>query len=85
MDISDSSSSSSEDNDMTREDGWEDIEPDDEPISFTSLFDEQVFSNILHMLHHCKEKYQFDIWDVKRKFGRSIWPRGVPQSQKIEY
>ena len=57
---------------------WQDIEPDEEKISVTSLFDEAVFPDIRSMLQYCKEKYGFDLEMVKGQLGvygfcPSIW------------
>lgn len=58
---SDSDSSMTDSLDNRNDEGWEDVEPDEEALTIVSLFDEKTFPNIIDMLQHCKDKYSFDI------------------------
>jgi hypothetical protein len=69
MAVSDSDSSVSDPLDNRNDDGWEDVEPDDEPLTVVSLFDEKTFPNVVDMLHYCKDKYSFDMWAVRKELG----------------
>ena len=51
------------------EEGWEDLEPDVENVSFKSLLDDGVFSDVQSMLDHCKVKYAFDLVKIQRDLG----------------
>ena len=55
--------------DLEEDDQWKDIEPDDEPFSVTSLFDEAQFPDVHSMLQYCKEKYVFDLVQIGKHFG----------------
>lgn len=62
-----SDSSSSEDLDDPAVDGWEDLEDDTVTDVFVSLFDAEKFDNISDMFKYCKDKYNFDIWQLQRQ------------------
>jgi protein arginine N-methyltransferase 3 len=67
-----SSSGSSEASDvldLKDDEGWEDAEPDVESETFISLLDDEVFPDIMSMLNHCKDKYNFDFLDVKQRLA----------------
>ena len=66
MASSDNDSSVSDPLDNRNDEGWEDVEPDDELLTVVSLFDEKTFPNVIDMLHYCKDNYNFDIWAVRR-------------------
>ncbi|EXJ86827.1 protein arginine N-methyltransferase 3 [Capronia epimyces CBS 606.96] len=68
--VSDSSSSSSISDplDTRDDDGWEDLEPDEESISVLSLFDKQIFPDAKSMLSYCREHHGFDIWKLRQDF-----------------
>ena len=40
---------------------WEDVEPDEESVRITSLFDDTVFPTVLDMLEHDKLTHGFDL------------------------
>lgn len=62
--ISDSESSDSREDD----EGWDDVEQDEEETQqVISLLDDKVFPDVLPMLAHCKEKYNFDFLAVRQK------------------
>ena len=66
MATSDSDSSMTDPLDNRNDEGWEDVEPDDEPLTVVSLFDEKTFPNVIDMLHYCKDKYNFDVWAIRK-------------------
>ena len=51
------------------EEGWDDLEPDVEPVSFKSLLDDELFSDVQSMLDHCKAKYAFDFIKIRKDLG----------------
>jgi type I protein arginine methyltransferase len=55
--------------DMKDDEGWEDAEPDVENETFISLLDDEVFTDLMSMLNHCKDKYNFDFLQLKRKLA----------------
>src|SRR5882757_9655525 len=66
------SSGSSEASDMldlNDEEGWEDAEPDVESETFISLLDDEVFTDIVSMLNHCRDKYNFDFLEIKERLA----------------
>ncbi|WEW54948.1 Ribosomal protein arginine N-methyltransferase rmt3 [Emydomyces testavorans] len=62
-------SSPSECLDVTKDDGWEDIEPDEEIQPVVSLFSGRVFSDVQSMLKDCKETFNFDLLKVQKELG----------------
>ncbi|KAH7320316.1 S-adenosyl-L-methionine-dependent methyltransferase [Stachybotrys elegans] len=62
MSLSSISSSSDE-----GEGEWLDMEPDEESVTVTSLFDAQTFPSAAAMLANCKEKHEFDLIAVIRR------------------
>ena len=54
---------------IRREEGWEDLEPDVENISFKSLLDDEIFSDVQLMLDHCKAKYSFNLVKIQKDLG----------------
>ncbi|KZF25228.1 putative ribosomal protein arginine N-methytransferase rmt3 [Xylona heveae TC161] len=52
--------------DLRGEEGWEDVEPDNEEQSVVSLFSDEVFPDVRSMLQHCREKYNFDLVKVRK-------------------
>jgi hypothetical protein len=71
--ISDSSSTS-DPLDTRDDEGWEDLENDEEPMTVQSLFDEKTFSNAQDMLAYCRDAKAFDIWSLRQEFGKSCCP-----------
>lgn len=69
-DVGDDLSSNSDILDMRNEEGWEDVEEDIIPETFTSLFDEKTFPNVVEMFEYCKKSYDFDIWDLQQRYGQ---------------
>jgi len=65
------SSTSSDDLLNTENDeGWEDVHEDIEEVAIMSLFDDKVFPNVIDMFEHCKEKYGFDVWQLRKDHGK---------------
>ena len=54
---------------IRREEGWEDLEPDVENITFKSLLDNETFLDVRSMLDHCKAKYAFDFVKIQKDLG----------------
>lgn len=73
MATSDSDSSVSNPLDNDNDEGWDDVEPDDELLTFLSLFDEKTFPNVIDMLHYCKAQYNFDIWAIRKGLSGSVF------------
>ncbi|KAB8294182.1 hypothetical protein EYC80_009620 [Monilinia laxa] len=72
---SDSGSSEASDIlDLKDDEGWEDAEPEEEEQNqFVSLLDDEVFSDMLAMLQHCKEKHSFDFLEVRQNLGLDFY------------
>jgi protein arginine N-methyltransferase 3 len=54
--------------DLQDDEGWEDVEPEDEQEQIISLLDQAVFSDVASMLSHCKDKLGFDFMRVRENF-----------------
>ncbi|PVH75521.1 putative ribosomal protein arginine N-methytransferase rmt3 [Cadophora sp. DSE1049] len=70
------SSGSSENSDildLKNDEGWEDVESDQEVFQFISLLDDEVFTDIHTMLKHCKENHNFDFLAVRQKLGLDFY------------
>ena len=72
-DLSDSSSAS-DPLDTRNDEGWEDVEPDEESITVVSLFDERTFPDAASMLAYCRDHHDFDIWRLRQQFGTLKYP-----------
>jgi len=58
---SSSGSDSSDILDLKKDEGWEDVEPEeDQPLQILSLLDEKKFPDVRSMLDYCKRQYDFD-------------------------
>jgi protein arginine N-methyltransferase 3 len=64
-------SSTSDILDMRNEEGWEDVEEDTIPETFTSLFDNKIFPSVNEMFEYCKTDYDFDVWSLQKQYGES--------------
>lgn len=53
--------SASSDSDISDGADWLDVEPDEEQITFVSLFGPETFSSIDDLLRHCKANHGFDL------------------------
>ncbi|KAJ5674079.1 Ribosomal protein arginine N-methyltransferase rmt3 [Penicillium macrosclerotiorum] len=61
------SRSLSDDSDSSDEEGWEDVEPDDESQPVVGLFSDVVFPDVRSMLKECKEKNNFDLVKIQKE------------------
>jgi type I protein arginine methyltransferase len=70
-----SSSGSSEGDilDLKDDEGWEDAEPEEEVDTFISLLDDEVFTDIMQMLNHCKEKHNFNFLELRQRLGLDFY------------
>ncbi len=66
MDTDSESSSEQLRDEIEDEQGWEDLEDDQENIRIKSLFDDKTFSSAQEMLQHCTDDHNLDIWKVKK-------------------
>jgi type I protein arginine methyltransferase len=71
--VSSGSSEASDILDLKDDEGWEDAEPDEEETQFISLLDDEVFTDIMSMLNHCKDKYHFDFLEVRQRLGLDFY------------
>lgn len=62
-------SHSSEESDISNEEGWEDVEPDDETQPVVGLFSDKVYPDVLSMLKETKDKHNFDLRGIRKEFG----------------
>ncbi|KAL4879697.1 S-adenosyl-L-methionine-dependent methyltransferase [Aspergillus karnatakaensis] len=65
----DRDSVTSEDSDATDEEGWEDLEPDDETQPVVGLFSDKVYPDARSMLKESKEKHNFDLKKLQKELG----------------
>ncbi|KAJ5561398.1 hypothetical protein N7535_004135 [Penicillium sp. DV-2018c] len=63
------SRSVSDSSDTSNEEGWEDVEPDEESQPVVGLFTDEVFPDARSMLKECKEKYNFDLLKIQKDLG----------------
>lgn len=61
--VSDSESSDSRED----EEGWNDVEEDEETQEVISLLDDRVFPDVVTMLAHCKEAHKFDFLALRQR------------------
>ncbi|KAI8955749.1 S-adenosyl-L-methionine-dependent methyltransferase [Xylaria longipes] len=60
--------SDSESDDSRDEEGWNDVEEDeDETQEVISLLDDRVFPDVISMLAYCKDKHNFDFLGVRQR------------------
>lgn len=67
---SDSDSSTTDPLDFKNEEGWEDVEPDDDTQPVVCLFSDEIFPNAQAMLAHCKQEYGFDLKKTRKDLGK---------------
>jgi protein arginine N-methyltransferase 3 len=65
----DRDSLASEDSDATDEEGWEDVEPDDETQPVVGLFSDKVYPDVRSMLKESKDKHDFDLRKLQKELG----------------
>jgi type I protein arginine methyltransferase len=71
-----SASSESETSDVLNlkdDEGWEDVEPEEEQEKIVSLLDNEVFPDVASMLAHCKENYNFDFLKIRDNFALDFY------------
>lgn len=74
-DISSPSSSSSESNaplDLSADQEWQDVEPDEEAVQVLSFFDDVVFGSVAEMLRYTQTEHGLDVLDIVRRFGGCV-------------
>lgn len=59
--------------DLKDDEGWEDAEPEEDETQFISLLDDEVFTDIMQMLKHCKEKFNFDFLEIRQRLGLDFY------------
>jgi protein arginine N-methyltransferase 3 len=65
----DRDSVTSDDSDATDEEGWEDVEPDDETQPVVGLFSDKVYPDVRSLLIETKEKHDFDLRRILKELG----------------
>jgi hypothetical protein len=60
-------SSTSSDGDV---DEWEDVEPDEESVTFKSLIDEKPFSSLAQMCNYDRNQCNFDLVATRKRLGK---------------
>ncbi len=51
------------------EEGWDDVEPDEEQAQIVCLFDDHSFPDVRAMLDHCRKTHGMDIGGLCRSMG----------------
>ncbi|KAJ5601681.1 hypothetical protein N7510_011215 [Penicillium lagena] len=59
----------SDSSDSSNEEGWEDLEPEDESQPVVGLFTHDVFPDVRAMLKECKDKHNFDLVKIQKDLG----------------
>lgn len=67
--FSDSDSESDNLNPVENDEGWEDVEPEDESQPVVGLFTAEVYPDVRAMLKDTKEKYNLDLVKVQKDLG----------------
>lgn len=62
-------STASEDSDVSNEEGWEDVEPEDDSQPVVGLFSDKVYPDVNALLQESKDKYGFDLRRTKKELG----------------
>lgn len=63
------STASSEGSDVSDEEGWQDVEPEDESEPIVGLFTDKIYPDVNAMLQETKDKYDFDLQRIQKEFG----------------
>ena len=69
------SSSASEDSELSNEEGWEDIESEDDAQPIVGLFTDQVYRDARAMRKDAKEKHNFDLQKIQK--DHDLYPTAV--------
>lgn len=67
--VSDSDSESDSLNPVENDEGWEDVEPEDEGQPVVGLFTAEVYPDVRAMLKDTKENYNLDLVKVQKDLG----------------
>lgn len=59
----------SDESDSSNEEGWEDVEPEDDSQPVVDLFSETVYPDVRSMLQVCKDKHNFDLLKIQKQLG----------------
>jgi protein arginine N-methyltransferase 3 len=59
----------SDESDSSNEEGWEDVEPEDDSQPVVDLFSETVYPDVRSMLKVCKDKHNFDLLKIQKQLG----------------
>lgn len=54
---------------MSDEEGWQDVEPEDESEPIVGLFTDKIYPDVNAMLQETKDKYDFDLQRIQKEFG----------------
>lgn len=57
------------DSELSNEEGWEDVEQEDDAQPVVDLFSERVYPDARSMLKDCKDKHNFDLRGIQKEFG----------------
>lgn len=57
------------DSEISNEEGWEDVEAEDDSQPVVDLFTERVYPDVRSMLKECKDKHGFDMRRIHKEFG----------------
>jgi hypothetical protein len=68
-DYSDSDSASDSLNPVNDDEGWEDVEPEEETQAVVGLFSADVYPDVRAMLKDTRERYNFDLVKVQKDLG----------------
>lgn len=63
------STSSSENSQSSNEEGWEDLEPEEDSQPVIGLFSDKVYPDARSMLAESKDKYGFDLLGIRKALG----------------
>lgn len=69
-DVADShSTASSEDSQVSSEEGWEDVEPEDDSQPVVGLFTDKIYPDVRSMLRETLDKFSFDLRRIRKELG----------------
>ena len=74
--LSDDSSETSDPLDLRADEGWQDVEPDNEEDGeqFNCLYSDAVFPTLTELLTHCKNNHDCDLVAICRNLGLYVSP-----------
>ena len=68
-DLHSDTESGSDSLDPAHDEGWEDIEPEDDSQPVVGLFSADVYPDVRSMLKESRERYNFDLVKVQKTLG----------------